>query len=121
MINKKLPSASPSARTDVASDVLSYYVEAGYDVLSLFPKFRNKEDKLYVYGHYGFYDSMYKTDERITAKGWTKKTIFSGGINYYPLKEVVVKAEYSFRKFDAPYNNEPTFSVGIAYAGLFLK
>jgi hypothetical protein len=119
MINKKLPSASPSARTDVASDVLSYYVEAGYDLFSFFPKFRNKEDKLYVYGHYGFYDSMYKTDERITAKGWTKKTIISGGVNYYPMKEIVVKAEYSFRKFNALYNNEPTFSLGIAYAGLF--
>ncbi|MDR0680300.1 MAG: hypothetical protein LBG15_00385 [Dysgonamonadaceae bacterium] len=119
MINKKLPSASPSPRTDVASDVLSYYVEAGYDLFSFFPKFRNKQEKLYVYGHYGFYDSMYKTDKRIAAKDWTKKTIISGGINYYPLKEIVVKAEYSFRKFSALYNNEPTFSLGIAYAGLF--
>jgi hypothetical protein len=119
MINKKLPSASPSARTNVASDVLSYYIEAGYDLFSFFPKIRNKGEKLYVYGHYGFYDSMYKIDKRLTPKGWTKKTIISGGINYYPTKEIVVKAEYSFRKFNASYNNEPTFSLGIAYAGLF--
>jgi hypothetical protein len=121
MINKRLPSASPSPRTDVASDVLSYYVEAGYDVFSFFPKLRNKQDKLYVYGHYGFYDSMYKTDSRISAKGWAKKTLISGGINYYPLKELVVKAEYSFRKFSAPYNNEPAFSLGVAYSGLFIR
>lgn len=118
-INKKLPSASPSPRTDVASDVLSYYVEAGYDILSFFD--RKKDDsKLYVYGHYGYYNSMYKTQGNISAKGWCEKHIYSAGINYFPIKEVVVKAEYSFRKFDQPYNNEPTLSIGIAYAGYFL-
>lgn len=121
MINKKLPSASPSPRTNVASDVLSWYVEAGYDVLSLFPQNKNREDKLYLYGHYGFYDSMYKTAEGISPKGWSNKTIISGGINYYPMNEIVVKAEYSFRRFDAPFNNEPTLSLGIAYSGLFIR
>jgi hypothetical protein len=120
-INKKLPAASPSPRTDVASDALSYYVEAGYDVLPFFRKTKSGNEKLYVFGHYGLYDSMYKTAEGITPKGWSKKQIISGGINYYPLKEIVVKAEYSFRKFDAPYNNEPTVSLGIAYSGLFIK
>jgi hypothetical protein len=121
MINKRLPSGSPASRTDVASDVLSYYVEAGYDILSLVPKCKNKEDRLYVYGHYGFYDSMYKTDDRLTPKGWSSKHIISGGINYYPVKEIVVKAEYSFRRFKSQYNNEPAFSLGIAYSGLFVK
>ncbi|KAA6302617.1 MAG: hypothetical protein EZS26_001124 [Candidatus Ordinivivax streblomastigis] len=119
MINRGLPSASPSPKTNIASDVLSYYVEAGYNVLSLFPDFKGKEDKLYLYGHYGFYDSMYKTDKRITPKGWSSKTILSAGINYFPIKEIVVKAEYSFRKLKEQYNNEPTVSLGIAYAGLF--
>jgi hypothetical protein len=120
-INKKLPAASPSPRTDVASDVLSYYAEVGYDVLPFFKDTKNSNEKLYVYGHYGFYDSMYKTAEGIFRRGWCKKQIISGGINYYPMREIVVKAEYSYRKFDAPYNNEPTISLGIAYSGLFIK
>jgi hypothetical protein len=119
MINKRLPSGSPSSKTDVASDVLSYYAEAGYDVFSLFPKFKNKTEKLYVFGHYGFYDSMYKTDGRITPKGWSSKTILSAGINYYPINEVVIKAEYSLRQLKSQYNNEPTVSLGIAYTGIF--
>lgn len=118
-INKNLPSASPSPRTNIASDVLSYYIEAGYDVFGLCEKTKNRNERLYIYGHYGFYDSMYKTDRDIPAKGWSKKTIFSGGINYYPLKEVVIKAEYAFRKLDKPYNSEPTLSLGVAYAGWF--
>jgi hypothetical protein len=119
MVNKKLPSAGPSPRTDVASGVLSYYVEAGYDLLSLFNA--QKDRKFYVYAHYGFYDSMYQTAGNIKPKGWSNKTIISGGINYYPLKEIAIKAEYAYRKFNATYNNEPTISVGIVYAGMFIK
>lgn len=116
--NKTLPSASPSPRTDVASDVLSYYLEAGYNILSFFPKV--KDERLYIYGHYGYYNSMYKTADKITAKPWCEKTIISGGFNYFPMKEIVIKGEYSFRKFNDPYNNEPTVSLGIGYAGFFL-
>ena len=120
-INKKMPSASPSPRTDVASEARSWYIEAGYDVMSFFKNRKNKEEKLYVYGHYGFYDSMYKTQGDIQAKGWAEKKIISAGLNYFPMKELVVKAEYSMRKLKSPYNNEPSVSIGIGYAGLFLK
>jgi hypothetical protein len=119
-VNSKLPSASPSPRTNVASDVLSWYVEAGYDLMSFFPERKSKAGKLYLYGHYGYYDSMYKTADAIIPKEWCEKRILSAGLNYFPLREVVVKAEYALRQFKVPYNNEPTFSIGIAYAGLFL-
>jgi len=122
-INKRLPSASPSPRTDVATEAMSWYVEAGYDVLSLLKDRKNKDEKLYIYGHYGFYDSMYKTAEHkgIKAKDWCEKKIISAGVNYFPMKELVVKAEYSMRKIKAPYNDEPTISLGIGYAGFFIK
>ncbi len=121
MTNKRLPSASPSSRTDVASDAMSWFVEAGYDILSFFPEQRNKESKLYLYGHYGFYDSMYDTSNGIKAKGWSEKKVISGGLNFFPMDEIVVKAEYSLRQFKEPYNNEPTLSLGVAYCGFFIK
>ncbi len=121
MINKKLPSASPSPRTEVASDAMSYYGELAYDLLSLFPGRSYTKDKLYVFGHYGYYNSMYKTVESkgIMPRGWSEKTVISAGLNYFPMKELVIKAEYSFRKFKSPYNNEPTISLGIGYSGFF--
>jgi hypothetical protein len=119
MVNKKFPSASPSPRTDVASDALSWYVEAGYDILSFFNTRKNKENKLYVYGHVGYYDSMYDTAEGIADKTWCERTILSAGVNYFPMKGLVVKAEYMMRQFNAPYNNEPTISLGVAYSGFF--
>ncbi|MDR3127240.1 MAG: OprO/OprP family phosphate-selective porin [Tannerellaceae bacterium] len=122
LTNKGLPSAGPGARTNVASEVLSYYIEAGYDLLNLFHA--NQCGKLYLYGHYGFYDSMYGYDSRLQKQqGWYRKHIYAGGLNYYPLPQIVVKAEYTFRQFEDKYNynNEPTLSLGIAYSGLFIK
>jgi hypothetical protein len=117
-VNKRLPSASPSPRTDVASDVLSGYAEVGYDVLSFFRR-AYTGDRLYLYAHYGYYDSMYKVARGLTAKPWSEKHIISVGANYFPMAGLVVKAEYLTRRFKAPYNNEPTLSLGIAYSGLF--
>ena len=125
-INKRLPSASPSPRTDVASDAFSAYIEVGYDVLSFFPDRKIKTNRLYLYGHYGYYNTMLKTaSANIPVKGWCEKQIFSAGLNYYPMKGLVVKGEYSFRKFfkpegsaQTPYNNEPAISLGIGYSGL---
>ena len=118
-INKRFPSASPSPRTDVAAEALSYYVEAGYDLLSLFASPRRRESRLYLYGHYGFYDSMYRTAEGVTDKAWCERTILSAGINYFPVRGVVIKAEYSLRKLASGFNDEPGFSLGVGYSGLF--
>ncbi len=119
MYNKKMPSASPSARTEVASTAMSWYGEAAYDILSLFPS--DKNDKLYVFAHCGYCNSMYKTAESkgILPRGWSEKRVISAGINYKPLKELAIKAEYSLRKFNAGYNDEPTISLGIGYSGFF--
>ena len=43
----------------------------------------------------------------------------AAGINYKPIKEIVVKAEYSHRFLDSQYNNEPSVNIGIAYEGFF--
>jgi hypothetical protein len=41
------------------------------------------------------------------------------GVNYYPLPQIVVKAEYSQRFLKKLYNNEPAVNIGIAYEGFF--
>ena len=41
------------------------------------------------------------------------------GINYYPIDEIVIKAEYSHRFLKSQYIDEPSVSIGIAYAGFF--
>jgi hypothetical protein len=42
------------------------------------------------------------------------------GLNYHPIKQIVVKAEYSKRFLKSKYNNEPSLNIGIAYECFFL-
>ena len=42
------------------------------------------------------------------------------GVNYFPLPEVVVKAEFSKRFLKSAYNNEPAVNISVAYEGFFL-
>jgi hypothetical protein len=115
--NKSLTKNSPSPRTNVASDAICAGIEAGYDILS---QIKNPvKDKLYIFGRYEYYDSMYKTTANITDNEWCGRQRIVGGINYFPTPEVVVKAEYSAGMLKSQYNNENSISVGIAYAGFF--
>ena len=42
------------------------------------------------------------------------------GVNYFPVHEIAIKAEFSNRFLDSKYNNEPSFNIGVTYEGFFL-
>ena len=110
---------SPSPKTPVASAAACLGIEAGYDLFAQIPMLKTKSNKLYVFGRYDYYDSMYKTQGNITDNEvWGRRRV-AGGLNYMPLNGLVVKAEFSHRIFKSRYNNENTLSLGIAYSGLF--
>jgi hypothetical protein len=110
---------SPSPKTPIASDAISAGMEAGYDLLSFVPNVNRTGKKLYLFGRYEYYDSMFKTQGSVTDNEcWDRKRI-AGGLNYKPMKDIVFKAEFSHRIFHRQYNNENTLSFGIAYSGLF--
>ena len=114
--NKGLTKNSPSPRTNVASEALCTGVEAGYDIFSHFKKI---QDKCYLFGRYEYYDSMFKTSANITRNEWCGRQRAVFGINYFPIKEIIIKAEYSAGILKSQYNNENSFSLGVAYAGFF--
>ena len=43
----------------------------------------------------------------------------AAGINYFPIKDIVLKGEYSIGLLKEPFNNEPSVSLGVAYSGFF--
>lgn len=98
------------------SHAIATNIEVGYDIFSQIEKLRNDRQKLYVFGHFEYYDSYINAK----AKQWTQKTIMAGGINYYPVPQICVKAEYNYRKFKSQYNDEPAINIGVAYQGFFL-
>ena len=112
---------SPYPHTAVGKTAIAAGIEAGYDIFSQVKKMRDNGKKLYVFGRYEYYDSYHKAAKGFSKYEWTKKQRMAVGLNYYPMKDIVVKAEYSKRFLKSQYNNEPSFSLGIAYAGFFIK
>jgi hypothetical protein len=119
--NRNLPKQSPSPRTNIASDAMALGIEAGYNLFSQIENVKIKRQKLYVFGRYEQYDSMYKTAASIQHEDWCGRQRWVAGINYFPMKEVVIKAEYSSGILKSPFNDENSLSVGVAYSGFFTK
>ncbi|MDR1602102.1 MAG: hypothetical protein LBS42_06695 [Tannerella sp.] len=119
--NRSLPNQSPSPRTAIASDALAAGVEAGYDIFTHVPSLKKQNQKMYLFGRCEYYDSMYKTAKDVQDEKWCGRQRFVAGLNYFPINDIVVKAEYAAGLLDAPFNNEPSVSIGIAYAGFFTR
>ena len=94
-------------------------IEAGYDVFSQIPKMRQDDRKLYVFGRFEAYNP-YASDTKGTTYDYTAVKRVAAGINYHPVPEVVIKAEYSKRLLKSIYNDEPSLNIGVAYEGFFL-
>ena len=128
--NIAMRKGSVSSKQWVASDALAAGVEIGYDFLSLSNNAKVNRHKLYLFGRYDYYDSMFRYDNKPTDMySWCGRHRAAVGINYFPIKQVGVKAEFSYgilkqgTRADGTrgkiYNDEPQIAVGVVYAGFF--
>lgn len=113
--------SSPYNTSEVGEAAIAYGLEAGYNVFSQFSKLRERRQQLYVFGRYEYYNPYIRDKEKQLDFGYTAKDRMAVGLNYFPIPEIAVKAEYSHRFLKSPYNNEPSVSLGIAYQGFFTK
>lgn len=103
----------------VSKNAFAYGIEAGYNIFSQIEKLRQDNQKLYLFGRYEHYNP-YASKTKNTSYDYTNVQRMALGINYYPVKQIVVKAEYSHRFLKSQYNNEPAINIGVAYEGWFL-
>ncbi len=156
--NKAFPThngqdGSPSKHQPVAKNALCYAVEGGYNVLagcskslkglksskgyapsnSSNPSTPSHTQSLYLFARYEYYNSM-ESSNQSAAYNWCGKKRFALGLNYSPVSDIIIKAEYSCRKFNKTglsytasdgktypleYNDEPSVSIGVTYCGWF--
>lgn len=110
---------SPFNHDPVSKSAIAAGIEAGYDVFSQFSRLHEDQQKFYLFGRYEYYNS-YRASGKQIAYPYTEKSRLAVGVNYYPIKQIVLKGEYSHRFLKSGYNNEPSVSFGIAYEGFFL-
>lgn len=128
----KYQDGNPFHNTNIGSSAFAYSIEAGYNIFSQIRKVADKQ-KFYVFGRFEHYNTMasgtYKSQYRYCSP--YRATV---GINYHPIKQIVVKCEYAYRFFKKPnnhglsedsplyiqpYNNEPSLNLSIAYQAWF--
>ncbi len=112
--NQTTMTGNPYPHSAVGESAWDAAIEAGVNVLA----WSKTTAKLYLFGRYDHYDSF------VPAEGWTdvewaERQVVSGGVNYYPLPEIAIKAEGGIRLLPSQYNNEPYFALGITWAGFF--
>ena len=94
--------------------------EVGYDVFHHHKNPKMDRHKLYLFARYEYYDS-YIPGHNMIDYAWTDRHCVSDGLNYSPIKEIVIKAEAGVRLLKSQYNQEPWCALGITWAGMFSK
>ena len=118
-VYNRLNSKSPFKHSAfVSKNAYAVGIEAGYNVFSQIAYMRAHNKKMYVFGRYEMYNP-YASNTKATAYDYTAVKRMAVGVNYYPIPQIVVKAEYSNRFLKSIYNNEPAFNIGVAYEGFF--
>lgn len=119
-VYNRLNSKSPYKHSAfVSKNAYAVGIEAGYDIFSQIQKLRDDHQKLYVFGRYEQYNP-YASNTKGTAYDYTEVKRMAVGVNYHPVHQIVIKAEYSKRFLKSLYNNEPSVNIGVAYEGFFL-
>lgn len=120
--NRNLSNALNVKRTPVAKNALGYYLEAGYNVLALANK--SFSQKLFAFGRYDFYDSMYAVAGNVIENPRWERSVTTFGLNYFVHPEVVLKAHYAINTlgenaldaYGKPIGNkDKTLLLGLAF------
>lgn len=109
---------APTDKSRVGKNAYAIGIEAGYDVLRLLRLSRAEGQRLFVFARYDNYDSFVPAHDMAPAP-YTHRQVVTAGINYMPLPQIAIKAQYAQRFLKSAYNNEPSISLGVAYQGMF--
>ncbi|MBR6036018.1 MAG: hypothetical protein IKP41_03540 [Bacteroidaceae bacterium] len=119
-VYNRLNSKSPYKHSAfVSKNAYAVGIEAGYDVFSQVQSMRQKNQQLYLFGRYETYNP-YASNTKNVAYDYTAVQRMAVGFNYHPLRQIVIKGEYSKRFLKSLFNDEPSVNIGIAYEGFFL-
>lgn len=122
-INKLRPNKYTGySNTPVSHTAMTYFAEAGYNIFH----HTSIKKNLTPFVRYEYYHSMQCDDTNISpvSLDWYSINIVSAGINYHPLPNLVLKADFTHRMvgtFENRFNNENTLSLAVAFVGWFVE
>lgn len=112
--NSRLSTALQVSRTPVAKGAFAWSGEVGVDVVWFFD--RAAGYRLYPFVRYEHFDTMADVDAGVFADPRFERKVLTGGVNYFPHDDVVVKLDASRRTFGSDrLNAENTVSMSIGF------
>ena len=112
LANKGLPSALEAKRSPIGSQVLAYFIEAGYDIA---PKLGHGKS-IIPFVKYDFVDSMHKTEGDVPELDRFERAAITAGVNYFYTPNVVFKADYSkVKNGDKHIKDMNAFTLAVGY------
>ena len=108
---------APYKKSPVGQQALAAGMEAGYDIL---PWFGVKDSQFFVFMRYEYYDSYIPAADQQDYP-FTDRHRVAAGFNWFPISKIAIKGEYSHRFLKAPYNPEPSISLGVTYMAFFKR
>ena len=116
----RLNSKSPYKHSAfVSSNAYAIGIEVGYNIFSQIQPLRQKGERLYLFGRYEAFNP-YASKTNGVSYDYTEVKRMVVGFNYRPIRQIVIKGEYSKRFLKSLYNDEPSVNIGVAYEGFFL-
>lgn len=126
-VNTKLSNKSPYTRlVPIAKKAVSYSGEIGLNVKKFFAS--DKFPSLTPFARYEYYNPQQEGEKGQTMDPRLKTSMWTYGINYNILPNLVAKFDYTNREIGSgkifgsgAYNPENEFAFGLAYIGWFFK
>ena len=117
-INATISGLSPYTRTTpIAKHAVSYGGEVGFNLRSIC-KDNPKVPVIYPFARYEYYNPQQEGAGRDVMDLRNKVSMWTAGLNWYALPNLVVKADYTTRKIGGgQYNSANEFSLAVAYVG----
>ncbi len=118
--NALLSGLSPYTRTTpIAKHAVSYGGEVGFNLRSVC-RDNPKVPVIYPFVRYEYYNPQEEVLAPNTADPRNKVSMWTAGLNWYALPNLVVKADYTTRQIGGGnYLSENEFSLAVAYIGWF--
>ena len=117
----KVPACLKHVAYAVTACDVGYFVWVRHDAGRALCKDNPKVPVIYPFVRYEYYNPQEEGEgTRYTMDLRNKVSMWTAGLNWYALPNLVVKADYTTRRIgDGSYNSENEFSLAVAYIGWF--
>lgn len=113
---QEIDGAGNLSANKVAEELYGYFVEAGYQILpAAWKSGKLANSDLVAFVRYDKYDTQYKMPEGVTAATGKDRHDWTFGLAFYPVPNLVLKADYQVLKADGPSDPDNTFNLGIGW------